>query len=87
MKLPRTTGERVVKALRAAGFEVIGIRSSHHYLYHAHRDVIVTPRAFREDSCTQDAPGDSLPGRDHRRRVPDTPVAILQPGRFCRVLH
>jgi len=32
----------VVKALRAAGFEVVGIRGSHHYLYHAHRDVIVT---------------------------------------------
>jgi Predicted periplasmic or secreted lipoprotein len=42
MKLPRTTGERAVKALRAAGFEVVGIRGSHHYLYHAHRDVIVT---------------------------------------------
>jgi len=36
MKLPRTTGERVVKVLRAAGFEVVGIRGSHHYLYHAH---------------------------------------------------
>jgi hypothetical protein len=32
---------QVVKALRAAGFEVVGIRGSHHYLYHAHRDVIV----------------------------------------------
>jgi len=42
MKLPRTTGERVVKVLRAAGFEVVGIRGSHHYLYHAQRDVIVS---------------------------------------------
>jgi len=32
----------VVGALRKAGFEVVGIRGSHHYLYHAQRDVIVT---------------------------------------------
>jgi len=42
MKLPRTTGEEVVGALKRAGFEVVGIRGSHHYLYHAQRDVIVT---------------------------------------------
>ncbi|MGE4375176.1 type II toxin-antitoxin system HicA family toxin [Methanoculleus receptaculi] len=42
MKLPRTTGETVVGALKRAGFEVVGIRGSHHYLYHAQRDVIVT---------------------------------------------
>ncbi|HOI58134.1 MAG: type II toxin-antitoxin system HicA family toxin [Methanoculleus sp.] len=42
MKLPRTTGAKVVGALRKAGFEVVGTRESHHYLYHAQRDVIVT---------------------------------------------
>ena len=42
MKLPRTTGAKVVSALRKAGFEVVGTRGSHHYLYHAQRDVIVT---------------------------------------------
>lgn len=42
MKLPRTTGAKVVSALRKAGFEEVGTRGSHHYLYHAQRDVIVT---------------------------------------------
>ncbi len=42
MKLPRITGEKVVGALRKAGFEVVGTRGSHHYLYHTQRDVIVT---------------------------------------------
>ena len=42
MKLPRTTGAKVVGALRKAGFEVVGIRGSHHYLYHPQRDLIVT---------------------------------------------
>ncbi|MDN7025461.1 type II toxin-antitoxin system HicA family toxin [Methanoculleus sp. FWC-SCC1] len=42
MKLPRTTGEKVVKALKKAGFEAVGIRGSHHYLHHAQRGVIVT---------------------------------------------
>jgi len=42
MKLPRTTGAKVVGALRKAGFEVVGTRGSHHYLYHASRDVLVT---------------------------------------------
>ncbi|WP_235808139.1 type II toxin-antitoxin system HicA family toxin [Methanoculleus horonobensis] len=35
MKLPRTTGAKVVSALRKAGFEEVGTRGSHHYLYHA----------------------------------------------------
>ncbi|WP_292492424.1 type II toxin-antitoxin system HicA family toxin [Methanoculleus sp. 10] len=42
MKLPRVTGEKVISALRKAGFEVVGIRGSHHYLYCAQHDVIVT---------------------------------------------
>ncbi|WP_332450104.1 type II toxin-antitoxin system HicA family toxin [Methanoculleus sp.] len=42
MKLPRTTGEKAVSALKKAGFEGVGIRGSHHYLYHPQRGVIVT---------------------------------------------
>ncbi len=42
MRLPRTTGVKVVRALKKAGFEVVGVRGSHHYLHHAMRDVIVT---------------------------------------------
>lgn len=42
MRLPRTTGVKVVRALKKAGFEVVGVRGSHHYLHHATRDVIVT---------------------------------------------
>ncbi|MDD2478244.1 MAG: type II toxin-antitoxin system HicA family toxin, partial [Candidatus ainarchaeum sp.] len=42
MKLPRITGAKMVGALRKAGFEEVGTRGSHHYLYHAQRDVIVT---------------------------------------------
>jgi predicted RNA binding protein YcfA (HicA-like mRNA interferase family) len=42
MKLPRTTGEKVIKALKKTGFVVVGIRGSHHYLHHAERGTIVT---------------------------------------------
>ena len=42
MRFPRTTGVKVVRALKKAGFEVVGVRGSHHYLHHATRDVIVT---------------------------------------------
>ena len=42
MKLPRTTGEKVIKTLRKNGFEVVGIRGSHHYLHHAERGTIIT---------------------------------------------
>ncbi len=34
-RLPRLTGRRVVAALRKAGFEVIRIKGSHHFLTHA----------------------------------------------------
>jgi predicted RNA binding protein YcfA (HicA-like mRNA interferase family) len=33
-KLPRLTGRRVIAALKTAGFEVIRIRGSHHFLAH-----------------------------------------------------
>jgi len=42
MKLPRVTGDKVVKALKRAGFVEIRIRGSHHYLYHEQKDRLVT---------------------------------------------
>jgi len=33
-KLPRLTGRRVIAALKRAGFEVIRIKGSHHFLAH-----------------------------------------------------
>lgn len=32
-RLPRASGKRTIKALRQAGFEVLHIRGSHHYLH------------------------------------------------------
>ena len=42
MKLPRVTGDKVMKALKRAGFEEIRVRGSHHYLYHKQKDRLVT---------------------------------------------
>jgi len=42
MKLPRTTGEKVIRALVKAGFEAVGIRGNHHYLHHPQSSAIVT---------------------------------------------
>jgi predicted RNA binding protein YcfA (HicA-like mRNA interferase family) len=42
MKLPRVTGEKVIKALQDAGFSLVHIRGSHHYLHHPGHDCIVT---------------------------------------------
>ena len=42
MKLPRVTGEKTVKALQRAGFSVVHIRGSHHYLHDPKQDSIVT---------------------------------------------
>lgn len=33
-KLPRLTGREVIKALEKAGFEVVRVRGSHHFLIH-----------------------------------------------------
>ena len=33
-KLPRITGQRLITALRKAGFDVIRVRGSHHFLSH-----------------------------------------------------
>lgn len=42
MKLPRVTGEKVLKALQRAGFVLVHTKGSHHFLYHASKDCIVT---------------------------------------------
>jgi len=42
MKLPRTSGEKVIKALKSHGFHEIRIRGSHHYLVNPDIGTIVT---------------------------------------------
>jgi len=42
MKLPRVTGDKVIKALLRAGFSVVHVRGSHHYLHRPEHDWIVT---------------------------------------------
>jgi predicted RNA binding protein YcfA (HicA-like mRNA interferase family) len=42
-KLPRVDGRRLIKALQEAGFEVVRIRGSHHFLRHADGRATVVP--------------------------------------------
>ena len=42
-RLPRITGKRLLKALHKAGFDVIRIRGSHHFLQHADGRATVVP--------------------------------------------
>ena len=42
MKLPRIPGEKVVKALKKAGFEPVGVRGSNHFLHHPKSGALVT---------------------------------------------
>jgi predicted RNA binding protein YcfA (HicA-like mRNA interferase family) len=42
MRLPRVSGDKVVKALKKAGFIEIRCRGSHSYLYHEEKDRLVT---------------------------------------------
>jgi len=51
-KLPRVTGQQLIAALRRAGFEVIRVKGSHHFLRHgdgrctvipAHRGEVIGP--------------------------------------------
>ncbi len=42
MRLPRVSGDKVVKALKKAGFVEIRCRGSHYYLYHEEKDRLVT---------------------------------------------
>lgn len=48
-RLPRLTGKKVVKALRGAGFEVVRVRGSHHFLRHADGRTTVVPVHAGED--------------------------------------
>ena len=42
-RLPRVTAKTLLRALRKAGFEVIRVRGSHHYLKHPNGRVTVVP--------------------------------------------
>jgi predicted RNA binding protein YcfA (HicA-like mRNA interferase family) len=43
IRLPRLTGKEIIVALRNAGFNVIRIRGSHHFLQHPDGRVTVVP--------------------------------------------
>jgi predicted RNA binding protein YcfA (HicA-like mRNA interferase family) len=42
-RLPRMTGKEIIITLRSAGFEVIRIKGSHHFLQHPDGRVTVIP--------------------------------------------
>lgn len=42
-KTPRLTGKELIRVLRRAGFEVIRVKGSHHFLRHADGRCIVIP--------------------------------------------
>lgn len=42
-KLPRITGKEIVKVLKRAGFSVIRIKGSHHFLHHDDGRCTVVP--------------------------------------------
>ncbi len=42
-RLPRLTGKEIIAALRSAGFEVVRIKGSHHFLQHPDGRVTVIP--------------------------------------------
>lgn len=42
-RLPRLKAKQLIRALRRAGFEVIRIRGSHHYLRHPDGRVTIVP--------------------------------------------
>jgi predicted RNA binding protein YcfA (HicA-like mRNA interferase family) len=42
-RLPRLTGQQVIAALRQAGFRVIRVKGSHHFLRHADGRCTVVP--------------------------------------------
>ncbi len=49
-RLPRVKGERVIRALRRAGWEVIRVHGSHHVMTHPNRpgETVVIPVHRRE---------------------------------------
>ena len=42
-RLPRTTGREIIAALRKAGFQVVRIKGSHHFLRHSDGRGTVVP--------------------------------------------
>jgi predicted RNA binding protein YcfA (HicA-like mRNA interferase family) len=42
-RLPRTTGSELVRALKKAGFAVVRVKGSHHFLRHADGRATVIP--------------------------------------------
>ena len=42
-KLPSLTGKKLIKALRKAGFEVVRVKGSHHFLRHPDGRTTVVP--------------------------------------------
>ena len=42
-RLPRVTGEEVIRALGRTGFEVVRIKGSHHFLQHSDGRATVVP--------------------------------------------
>jgi predicted RNA binding protein YcfA (HicA-like mRNA interferase family) len=42
-RLPRLTGKEIIVALRGAGFQVVRIKGSHHFLQHPDGRVTVIP--------------------------------------------
>jgi predicted RNA binding protein YcfA (HicA-like mRNA interferase family) len=42
-KLPRLSGQRLIAALQRAGFEVLRIKGSHHFLRHPDGQTTVVP--------------------------------------------
>jgi predicted RNA binding protein YcfA (HicA-like mRNA interferase family) len=42
-KLPALTGAKVIRALERAGFVVVRVRSSHHFMRHADRRSTIVP--------------------------------------------
>jgi predicted RNA binding protein YcfA (HicA-like mRNA interferase family) len=47
-KLPSLTGQQLISALRKAGFEIIRVKGSHHFLKHADGRCTVVPVHRRE---------------------------------------
>lgn len=49
ISLPALTGRKLIAALDRAGFEVVRIKGSHHFLRHAHGRATVVPVHAGED--------------------------------------
>ena len=47
-KLPRITGQKLIRALDKAGFQVIRVKGCHHFLRHSDGRITVVPVHRRE---------------------------------------